>query len=377
MILKTKIIAIYFPQFHQTPENDEWWGEGFSDWNLVKSAKPLFIDHYQPRIPVDGYYNPCDVNVLKRQASLAKDYGIHGFMFYHYWFDGKLMLEKPLETLLKHSEIDIPFCVCWANNSWTRQWLGNNEILLEQKHLADQSIWEKHFNYLLPFFSDERYIKLNGKPVFSIYSPDLLNKTKELFEYWNSLSIKHGFSGIHFMAVKNYDYPAPNFLSHYNSLMKFQPRESNTSFKNTNRQKMSSSRLFRMLPEKLRFFLGDLRRKLSGYTIISSKNIWDYILQNACVNDYPQYAHLSIFESVYFMWDNTARYRSKATIFTELNKNEKIYYFSKLYDICNRNNCEFLFFNAWNEWSESAYLEPDEKFGYENLCIIRNTLLKE
>ena len=120
---KTKLIAIYFPQFHQTPENDEWWGKGFSDWNLVKNAAPLFPGHYQPRVPIDGYYDPREVAVLKRQALLAQKYGIDGFMFYHYWFDGKLMLEKPMEMLLAYKEINIPFFISWANESWTRLWL--------------------------------------------------------------------------------------------------------------------------------------------------------------------------------------------------------------------------------------------------------------
>ena len=232
-------------------------------------------------------------------------------------------------------------------------------------------MWKLHFDYLLQFFSDTRYIKIDNKPLFSIYCPDIVKNQKEMFEYWNELAQENGFKGIHFMAIKNFDFPVPNFLQYYDSLMKFQPREANTSNKNSNRQKSSSSKLFRLLPEKIRFILGDFKRRITGYIKIDGKKIWDYILQNACINDYPQFPQLKIFESAYFSWDNTARYRNRATIFSELTKDEKLFYFSKLYEKCNSNEDEFIFFNAWNEWSESAYIEPDLKYGYENLEIIR------
>ena len=371
---KPKLIAIYFPQFHQTPENDKWWGEGFTDWNLVKEATPLFEEHYQPRIPLDGYYNPCKAEVLRKQAATARKYGIEGFMFYHYWFDGKQMLHKPMETFLLNKDIDINFCISWANGTWTRQWLGINEILIEQKHIPKKELWKQHFDYLLQFFKDSRYIRIDNKPLFSIYCPDIVKNTKEMFTYWNDLAKENGFEGIHFMAIKNFDFPNPSFLKSYDSLMKFQPREANTSNKNPNRQKSSSSKIFRLLPEKIRFMLGDLKRRICNYTRIDGKKIWDYILVNSNVNDYPQFEQLKIFESAYFSWDNTARYRKRATIFSELSKIDKKKYFSELYNKCKQNGDEFIFFNAWNEWSESAYIEPDDKYGYENLEIIKSVL---
>ena len=150
--MNTQLIAFYFPQFHAIPENDNWWGKGFNDWDLVKTAKPNYKGHNQPRIPMDGnFYNPCDVATLKKQVDLAKQYGIGGFMFYHYWFDGKLLLEKPLETFLKHTELDFPFCICWANETWTRAWTGHPEsILIKQTHIPTEEMWKKHFYYLLP-----------------------------------------------------------------------------------------------------------------------------------------------------------------------------------------------------------------------------------
>lgn len=371
---KTKFIAIYFPQFHQTPENDKWWGEGFSDWNLVKDAKPLYEGHYQPRIPVDGYYDPRDASVLARQAKLAQEYGIYGFMFYHYWFDGKHMLQKPMETLLEHKEINIPFFASWANGTWTRQWLGKNEILLEQKHTPDKTLWKAHFDYMLQFFKDDRYIKINNKPIFSIYCPDIVKQQKEMFEYWNDLAIANGFNGIHFMAIKNFDFPNPSFLKNYDSMMKFQPREANTSNKNPHRLKINSIKIFRLLPEKLQYFIGDIKRIVCGYKRISSKNIWDFIIKNATINDYKNIKDFKVYESAYFLWDNTPRYRKRATIFSDLSREERKNYFEELYKKVCDNDDEFIFFNAWNEWSEGAYLEPDEKYGYENLEIIKSVL---
>lgn len=371
---KTKVIAIYFPQFHPTPENDLWWGKNFSDWKLVKEAKPLFEGHYQPRIPLEGYYDPRESSVLQRQTELAKKYGIYGFMFYHYWFDGKMMLEKPMEVFLNHPEININFCISWANGTWTRQWLGKSEILIEQKHTPSEELWKAHYEYLRKFFKDKRYILIDNKPVISIYCPDIIKEQKKMFNYWNSLAKNDGFDGLHYMAIKNYDFINPTFLNDYDSLMKFQPREANTASKNPYRQKTSSIKLYRLLPDKIRIFISDLKRKIFSLTKIDSYHIWDYILQNACINDYPSYPNLRIFESAYFSWDNTPRYKNRATIFSELSKEDKHFYFSELYKKCCDNGNEYLFINAWNEWSESAYIEPDEKFGFENLELIKDVI---
>ena len=158
-----KILALYFPQFHSITENDEWWGKGFTDWKLVKEAKPLYEGHEQPRIPIDGdYYDPREKAVLLKQAALAKKYGIDGFVFYHYWFDGKLLLEKPLEVFLANPDIDLSFCITWANESWTRSWVGKPEVYLQkQLHSYNKDTWVSHFNYLLPFFKDKRSIKID------------------------------------------------------------------------------------------------------------------------------------------------------------------------------------------------------------------------
>ena len=181
-----KIIPFYLPQFHTIPENDEWWGEGFTEWTNVKKAKPLFEGHDQPRIPLNNnYYNLMDDNVKIWQAKLAKEYGIFGFCYYHYWFKGgRQLLEKPAEQMLKNKEIDIPFCFCWANENWSKNWDGGNrEVIMEQDY-GSQEDWEKHFRYFVRFFRDERYITVHGKPLLIIYKPEQITDLQQMVVYF-------------------------------------------------------------------------------------------------------------------------------------------------------------------------------------------------
>ena len=369
--MESKLIAIYFPQFHNIPENDEWWGKNFTDWDLVKSAKPKFHGHNQPRIPLDEvYYNPCKKEVLAKQINQAKDFGIGGFMFYHYWFDGRLILEKPLEVFLKNPDLDIPFCLSWANNSWTRQWKANNEFLLEQKHLTERSLWEKHFYYLLPFFKDKRAIKIDNKVIFVINTPEIIKKAAKMFALWNELAQQNGIDGIYFIASKHYDYINYSFLENYNAILKVHPREANNSNKNPYAHKVLKMKWFRLLPESLQNRLRQWRLKYKGLTLIDSIKIWEHILSNAYVNDYPEY-NLDVFEAIYFDWDNTARYGKRATVYTNLTKEQKHTALKQLLDKTKQKSCPYIFFNAWNEWSEGTYLEPDKKDGFENLELIK------
>lgn len=373
MVNKTELIAFYFPQFHAFPENDMWWGKGFTDWELVKKANPLFKGHVQPKIPLDAdFYNPCEKITWEKQIALAKDYGVYGFMIYHYWFDGKLLLEKPLECLLKNKDLDIPFCICWANETWTRAWIGKpNEILIEQTHKVDKELWVKHFNYLLPFLRDERYIKINGKPVFVIYQPHLVKETQSLFELWNQMAKENGLEGLYLIANRNHKYGgSTSFLEWYDALLKFQPREVHTTYY-TKKNFVDKLQFMRFLPEKWMGYLRKIRYNLCNYQVVDSREIWKHILKNAYMCEYPQY-NLDIFESAYFGWDNTPRYKSKARIFTTLSKEEKREYISILRDKAISAHSPYLFFNAWNEWSEGAFLEPDKDRKYESLEIIRD-----
>ena len=167
-----KIIAFYLPQFHRVPENDKWWGEGFTEWTNTSRAKPLFVGHRQPRIPQnENYYDLLNPEVQEWQANLARKFGIFGFCYYHYWFNGKRLLEKPLETVLSTGKPDFPFCLSWANEPWTKTWEGNDKEVLMAQTYGDEADWLEHINYLLKCFKDDRYIKVDGCPQFLIYRP--------------------------------------------------------------------------------------------------------------------------------------------------------------------------------------------------------------
>ena len=190
-----KMYAYYLPQFHEIKENNEWWGKGFTEWTNVKNAKPLFRGHIQPKQPLnDNYYDLSNINTLKWQSELLNKYKVDGLIFYHYYFVGKKLLEKPAEMLLKNKDLNINFFFCWANHSWKRSWDGTSEMLLEQTY-GTKKDWEKHFKYLLPFFKDQRYQKDNNKPMLMVFKTDFKEKN-EMFKYFNKKCIENGFSGI-------------------------------------------------------------------------------------------------------------------------------------------------------------------------------------
>jgi hypothetical protein len=370
-----KIIAFYFPQFHSFPENDKWWGEGFTDWLLVKKAKPNFQGHNQPRVPIDeNYYNPCNKSTLLKQAELAKKYGIYGFSFYHYWFDGKLLLETPLETFLANKDINIPFCITWANETWTRCWIGQPEIVLqEQTHTPDPIIWEKHFDYLLPFFKDNRAIKINNRPVIIIYQPSLIKATNKMMALWDNLAKNNGLEGLYYIGIKNHSLNSENVYSLYNGLINFQPREAFNSKYFVEDNYAARVQWLRKLPEWAQRILRKIRYNISSYKIINSEKIWDIILKKAYINEFES-LNIDIFETAFFGWDNTPRYGNKANIYTSLNDQELYSNLKFLLDKTKKENIPYIFFNAWNEWSESAYLEPDKINGYKYLEIVKSVL---
>ncbi|MCR5788998.1 MAG: glycoside hydrolase family 99-like domain-containing protein [Lachnospiraceae bacterium] len=203
-----KVICLYLPQYHSFPENDAWWGKGYTEWEAVKRGKPLFRGHRQPRAPFDGQYYDLVKDgeaVLARQAALAKQYGIYGFAFYQYWFQGKQLMQKPMEILLSHPEIELPYCICWANETWTRTWYGRSEEILMEQTYGEEADWKRHFSYLLPFFQDPRYIKSGNRPVFLIYRSfdiEALARMRECFDGWAK---EAGFDGIFLVSGKTRD----------------------------------------------------------------------------------------------------------------------------------------------------------------------------
>lgn len=347
---KIKIIALYLPQFHTIPENDEWWGKGFTEWTNVKKAKPLFKGHNQPRVPLnDNYYNLLDDNTFKWQIDLAKKYGIDGFCFYHYWFNGKLLLEKPLENYLANKELDFPFFFSWANEPWTRSWDGKNKnILVKQVYGGERDIIN-HFNYMLPFFKDSRYIKKDNKPVFVLYRANSIAYLEDMIKTWNCLAKQNGFDGVFFIE----------------SLTGFQKEKMSTNtdacfyFEPTWVHKHCSDNIpFRVVQKIKRTFL------YKKCDVKSYKNSMDKILKNENLGE-MRYA------SFFVGWDNSPRRKQEATIYTNTSGRMFEQYFTKQINKMRQTNCSIMFINAWNEWAEGTYLEPDMKNKHTYLEIIK------
>ena len=326
-----KLIAYYLPQFHEIEINNKAWGKGFTEWTNVKKALPLFEGHNQPRIPLnDNYYNLLDVNILIWQVSLAKKYGIHGFCYYHYWFqDGIQALEKPAEILLEHKEIDFPFCFSWANEPWTRTWhgaKGEKEVLIEQRY-GDRAEWKAHFDYLLPFFLDDRYIKIDEKPVLLIYQINKIGCISKMLDYWNELAIENGISGFYVIDMLTAD------------------------GKVCKNKRVSASADFE--PGK------DLRRISAGGKKLSYDDICCSMLWAAHKkNEY---------RCMFVDYDDTPRRNEKGTVFFGTSPEKFGKYLQKAIKLSEEEGNNILFINAWNEWGEGNYLEPDTKNAYAYL----------
>lgn len=365
-----KIIAFYLPQFHNIPENDEWWGNGFTEWTNVKKAKPLYEGHMQPRVPLGGnYYNLLDDNVKIWQADLAKKYGVYGFCYYHYWFNGKMLLEKPMEQMLANKEVDIPFCICWANEPWTKAWVGDERKLLIAQEYGKEEEWKHHFMYLLPFFKDERYITKDGKPLFVFYRPDIVPCMKEMIETWDKLAKENGLSGITFAFQSgDYDWNNSKEANLFDYDIEFQPPyASHWLYSNDGKFVSALKKCRRLLAGWAGKKFGiDLYRygtaqykKMTGQTVANYDSMWQKIIEAKPVrsNSIP---------GAFVKWDNTPRHGERGQI--NVGTPEKFeYYLSKQIKHAREDYHEdMIFMYAWNEWAEGGYLEPDEddKYGY-------------
>lgn len=346
-----KIIAFYLPQFHRIPENDRWWGKGFTEWTNTKKAKPLFYGHYQPREPFnDNYYNLTHPVSRNWQAQIARDYGIYGFCYYHYWFKGKQLLETPINEVLRTGEPDFPFCFSWANEPWTRRWDGNERDVLMPQDYGDEEDWKEHFNYLLKFFQDKRYIRVEDKPVFLIYRPGSIPRCEEMLLYWNHLAQENGLSGIYFINTLN-SFPLYN-SNGFDASLEFEP---SYTVVHSN--------------------CGNIRHIVKGYnkrrlSVIDYDVVWKCILNRTVENKGNK-----TFPGAFIDWDNSARLGYKGTIFTGANPLKFYEYFNEqIKRAISYYDSEFLFINAWNEWAEGTYLEPDKRFGFQYLEAVKNAL---
>jgi lipopolysaccharide biosynthesis protein len=360
---KLQFLAYYLPQFHPIPENDEWWEKGFTEWTNVTKAMPLFKDHYQPILPADlGFYDLRVPKVQEEQAELAKQYGIDGFIYYQYWFGNrKKLLEKPAENMLKNKKVAIPFCFCWANETWKGIWHGldNPNVLIEQTYQGESGYVE-YFNYLLPFFNDERYIKVDNKPMFHVYKlqdiPDL-----ELFiETFNKMAIQSGFDGLYLVATISSDELVLNNEFIYGKV----------GLEVFNRIRYDQSFVF---PNES--FIGKIERKLCSLFNISTVSRTPFIVdyKKAVKRLEVQFPHKKFIACCFPNWDNSARSKRKSMIFKNATPQ---YWKNHLNKIVNEfvkhpENPNFVVIKSWNEWAEGNYLEPDLKYGHEWLEAIQ------
>lgn len=361
-----KTIAYYLPQFHSIPENDRAWGKGFTEWSNTCKAQPMFSGHYQPKVPLNNnYYNLLDDDAKIWQAELAKKYNIFGFCYYHYWFkDGKMLLEKPAEQMLKNKNVDIPFCFSWANENWTKRWDGGNKEIIAEQDYGTRADWKKHLDYLIHFFKDSRYITLDGKPVFLIYKPEEMPKVNEMIDYWNDEIRKSGLPGISFM-IQN-----PNwfFMPSYNRgefsyQIKFQPffalaykgknikRLYQQRVVYDNLRKIHLERIYELLLSRIKKFRH--RDEANIQKQLDYDEMWKVILESESSSEF--------IEGAFVDWDNTAR-KKNGYVHVGATPEKFGGYMELLFEKIDRNKQQpVIFLNAWNEWCEGAYLEPDEK----------------
>lgn len=360
---KMKIIAYYLPQFHCFPENDRWWGKGFTEWTSVKKTVPLYNGHNQPRVPLNHYYyDLTDVKALEWQCKIAKEYGVYGFCFYHYWFDGHMLMEKPMEILLEHKEINMPFCISWANEDWTRAWAKKSREVLITQTYGDREDWKKHFEYFYQFFQDERYIKVDGKPLLVIYRPELIGTLEEMLLYWNSLAEEKGMKGIVYASQRssyNHQKEKTGYLFDY--AIEYEPGI----------VRAEQAKTINIVVRKLlNLFVNKVGLPQSYFSTLlyDYDDAWKRILKRKPKDN-------KMIPGAFCDWDNSPRYGRKAIIYKGVTVEkfqkyltEQIKRARKIY------NKDMIFMFAWNEWGEGGYLEPDEQRGFGMLEAVRNSL---
>ena len=354
---KPRVLAFYLPQFHPTPENDEWWGKGFTEWTNVGKAKRFYLGHYQPRVPADlGYYDLRIPETREAQAKLAKKAGIEGFCYWHYWFDtDRQLLERPFNEVLASGKPDYPFCLAWANESWfAKLWdkdVSKDKLLIEQTYKGEEQ-YTKHFYDVLPAFIDSRYIKVDNKPVFVIYKPLATEEIKVFIETWRKLAVENGLQGLYLIGH------CFNDRARLDEYRKLDLDAINICSINDYAQN--------------RTFLNK-----------SISYLWRHIFKRPYIVSYKKVSKLffnkdidsakDICPSIITGWDHTPRSGARGTVFQDETPEEFGEYVKTVLDNAKG---EFIFIKSWNEWAEGNYLEPDLKFGYSYLNTLANILKK-
>ena len=344
-----KIFAYYLSQFHAIDINDKNYGKGFTEWTNVASATPMYAGHYQPKIPYDlGFYNLLDIKVIQRQVELAKAYGVYGFCFYYYWFNGQRVLEKPLDLFL-NSNIDFPFHFCWANENWSKLWDGGDkEVILRQEKTLDA---QRFFQDILPYIKDKRYEKIDNKPLLMIYNPKMFDKEemKRFLHALDELAIQNGFNGFFFMASNAFSFSEPLEYG-FKGIIEFPPHDIH-QIKEVSKKVISSS---------------------ARFSVIS---LSDYIKKKLYCAEKPYL----VFKTCFPSWDNTPRKVYSDGFVLDISNEEFASWLSGNLEWTkahNPANQQYVYINAWNEWAEGAILEPTTRYGYRSLQTVKDCLEK-
>jgi lipopolysaccharide biosynthesis protein len=347
-VFDVRLIAFYLPQFHPIPENDAWWGEGFTEWTNVRRAKPNFVGHAQPRVPGElGYYDLRDPSVRQAQAELARSYGIHGFCYYYYWFNGRRLLERPLNEVVASGEPDFPFCVCWANENWTRRWDGgNDELLVAQTYSPENE--RAFFADLLPLFRDRRYIRVSGRPLVIVYRANLLPEPGRATETFRRVAREAGEADPYLATIHVPQMPSPLDWG-FDAGVEFPPHSTEAVPLTEHVEKLNAN------------FVGD---------------VWDYVsvAQYAIGRPLPDFP---FHRGVMAGWDNTPRLQNNGHVFVNAHPDNYRRWLSAMVAQTRErwaHEERIVFVNAWNEWGESCYLEPDAEFGRGYLEATRAAL---
>ncbi len=362
--MKSELLSIYLPQFHTIPENDAWWGKGFTEWTNVRRGKSFYRGHYQPREPMnDEYYDLSDLRVLEKHTRMAKKAGIKGFCFYHYYFNGKTLLEKPIEQYRDQSKEDFPYCLIWANQSWTRTWYRANagHLTLLQQTYGDESAWRRQFEYLLDFFKDNRYIKINNKPVYIMYLPQDINCRKSMFDLWNRLAKQNGFAGIYLVAM-NTGWGKDERFKLYDAYMDFEPIHA-----------ICNDKTFRKKVDEWKKYNKDRlnTNKKSFSNMLWARNDYSYNFLCNRIENVKEKSPIQNYYGTFAGWDNTPRKDEDGFIVRNSTPRRLAQNIYRMLKMSEKAGNQYLFINAWNEWSEGAYIEPDKKYGYAYLRAIR------
>lgn len=352
---KPRVIAFYLPQFYPTPENDEWWGKGFTEWTNVRKAQPLFKGHYQPVVPGElGYYDLRDTDIRLRQAQLARQAGIEGFCYWHYWFNGRRMLDQVFSEVVESGKPDFPFCLCWANHSWYKKtWdkSRSDQLLIEQTYGGEDD-YVRHFEAMLPAFKDPRYIKIDGKLLFGLFAPMDFSDFRLFSSIWNQLAEKHGLVGFHFYGYTTSPWFYDRIIQRgFDSVVVDYVRTV------TNTRPLS----FRLIKH--------IKTRIG---IPHPVQYRDYVRK--CIELFDP--HLNVYPSIDPNFDHSPRSGSKGTILCNSTPQDWETLcngiFSQASHRDHTNNIVFV--KAWNEWGEGNYLEPDARYGSAYLDALKRAI---